>query len=88
MAGYGIVANAHDLGIEAGEPCQFGMERRDLGGSGGRPVEGMKGKHNVLLAVIIGKAEFDRALANYACELEIGRHSALRQCGHAASQQI
>src|SRR6185437_10306972 len=83
-----IVANAHDLGIQAGEPCQFGMERRHLGGSGGGPVQRMEGQYHVLLAAIVAEAEAVRLLAYHSRQLEIGRHGAHPQCGHETSLEL
>jgi len=78
VAGDGIVANAHDLGIEAGETCQFGIERRHLGGSGGRPIQGMESDYHVLLAAIVAEAEFVRLLANYPGQFEIRGYGSYR----------
>ena len=85
MAGNGIVADAHDLGIEAGEPCQFGMERRHLGGSSGSPIQGMESEYHVLVAAIITEAEAVGPLADHCREFEIGRQGAHRQCRHQSS---
>jgi hypothetical protein len=85
VAGDGIVANAHDLGIEAGETCQFGIERRHLGGSGGRPVQGMKGDYHVLFAAIVAEAKFVRLFPNCPGQFEIRGYGSHRQCRHESS---
>ncbi|HJT89210.1 MAG TPA: hypothetical protein VJ732_15185, partial [Bryobacteraceae bacterium] len=68
----------HDLGIEAGEPCQFGMERRHLGGSGGSPIQGMKGDDYMLFAAEVAEAELMRPLADHSREFKIRRHGTHR----------
>jgi hypothetical protein len=74
VAGQGIDANAQNLGIEAGELLQFVVERRQLQGSGGCPVQGMESEDNVLAAPE-GAEPYAMALfADDGGQFEIGSH--------------
>ena len=55
MAENRICAYVQNLGIERGELLPGGVERRQLRGSSGRPVQRMKRQYNMLLAAEIAQ---------------------------------
>ncbi len=66
MAEDGINANAHDLGIEAGEFIKIVVDRRHLGGSSRAPIQHIEGQDEVFLAAIAAQFE-GMALASRHC---------------------
>lgn len=66
MAEDGINANAHDLGIKAGELIEIVVKRRHLGGSSRAPIQRIEGQHEVFLAAIAAQFE-GMALASRHC---------------------
>lgn len=72
VAGNGIDADVQDLGIECGELLTGSVERRHLGGSSGRPVEGMERDDDGLLAEEVTEPDTKLAFPRYRRQIEIG----------------
>jgi hypothetical protein len=72
MAGNRIDADVQNLGIQIRELLTAGIEFRDLGGSGGSPIQGMKSNHNTLFVEIIAQPKFELSLAGHCRQAEIG----------------
>ena len=71
MTGYGIYADVQDLGIQGRELLPPRTEFGDLGGSSGRPVQGMERNHDIVLPQIIAQAHRMCALARYRRQFEV-----------------
>jgi hypothetical protein len=74
VAGNGINANAHDLGIVSGEFFNIQVRRRNLSASGRCPVEGIEDQNHVPSAFEVAEPESSFAVAQHRWQLKIGGH--------------
>jgi len=72
VAGERVNADVQNLGIERGELLQSGVEHRQLGGSSRRPVERVKGDHDILLATKVAELNANLAVAVNGGKVEVG----------------
>jgi hypothetical protein len=66
-----VNAHTQHLGVCPVEFAQKGLNPRDLKGSGGRPVQGIKHQHHVFFALELAEAEL--LAVQLTRQLEIGR---------------
>ena len=83
MAIDGIGANAHDLGIVAGELGEITAERRHFLSSGRAPIERVKRHHQVLFAFQVAGLERLPLLAGDSRKFEVRCQSASLQSRHS-----
>jgi hypothetical protein len=69
-----VDADVQDLGIKRGELLAVAIERRQLLGSSGRPVQRMKTNHHVLLAAKIAEPDSDARFSLNGGKVKIRRH--------------
>ena len=69
-----IYTDVQDLGIELGELLAIAIERRNLVGSGGRPVHRVKGYDHMLLVAIITQSDTGSPLSFHRRQLKIRSH--------------
>jgi hypothetical protein len=80
MAENRICAYVQNLGIERGELLLCGVERRQLGGSSGCPVQRVKRQDDVLLAPEIVELHSKFPLSFHRRQLKIRRRVSNPQC--------
>jgi len=67
-----VCADAHDLGVQAGKPCEVRLDCRQLVASNRGKIKGVKAEHHVF-AAIGGKLKFALGVAGVRAEPEIRR---------------
>src|SRR6266404_407407 len=80
VAGNRIHANAHDLGVKAGELFEVRVIRRHLRPSNRRPVQHPKGDDDMLLPLVVAELDAMLLLAGHGGQIEVGRRVSCFEC--------